>query len=152
MRIGGAGGCAQTRIRRDGDVSVCWQAETPLIPETGCAERELTVRGDPFGTFPVDCFLPVREPGRVSRATNGFQQNVQIVEVAEHILHTFQVCAPADVALGQKIFDDVTKMFYADAERVPRFWPLGAQSAAVQFGGFFEPFECEAMSGWGVRR
>jgi len=81
--------------------------------------------------FAVDRFLPVSEPGRVGRAANGFQQNVQIVDVAEEILHAFQIRGPSDVALGQKIFDDVTKMFYADAERVPRFWPLGAQRAAM---------------------
>ncbi len=75
VRIGGAGGCMQARICCDRDLPVCRQAEPPLIPQTGCPERELTVRRDSFGTFAVDRFLPVRESGRVGRAANGFQQN-----------------------------------------------------------------------------
>ena len=59
-------------------------------------------------------------------------KHVDIVNVAELILHLLQVSGPCLVAFGQKVFNHVAKVLDADAQPVPR------DAASFSFGFFVE--------------
>jgi len=65
------------------------------------------------------------------------------VNLAEHVLHAFEIVAPGGVPVGQEILHDVTKAFDADTKAVKRCRGAAAQGLAVQLVGFGPALECE---------
>jgi hypothetical protein len=62
-------------------------------------------------------------------------QHIEIVHFAEQVLHVLQVVAPEFVLDGQKILDDVTEAFDADAQRVQRDLRPVAHGPDMQIAG-----------------
>ena len=60
----------------------------------------------------------------------GCPQHVEIVYLAQQVLHVLQVVAPGLVLLGEKILDDVPEPFDPDPQSVERNLRSVAQRAA----------------------
>jgi hypothetical protein len=67
------------------------------------------------------------------------------VNVAEQILEAFEIFAPEDVVIREKIFDGVAETLDTDAELVPRRGSVGALRAGVELAGFVDALDGEAL-------
>ena len=75
----------------------------------------------------------------------GRPQDVEVVNLAEQILHVLEVVAPGLVFLRKEIFDDVTKTFDADAQGMKCNLRAIAQGAGVKIAGRSPAFEREVL-------
>src|SRR5216684_2375910 len=148
MRINGAGRGAQAGQCGGFDAAIRGEARTPDVPEAGLAESELTICPEAFAALALDEFLPEFERvfGFVEvRLLYKFRENIQVVNLAEHVLETLEIVTPSRVVLGEQAFDGVAEALQSNAERVPGLGLLGAQGLGVELLGAFESFQREAF-------
>src|SRR6266481_9425147 len=148
MRINGAGRGAQAGQRGGFDAAIRGEARTPDVPEAGLAESELAIRLDAFAALALDEFVPQFQ--RVFRFVEvrllyNFRENIQVVNLAEHVLEALEIVTPSRVVLGEQAFDGVAEALQSNAERVPGLGLLGAQGLGVELLGAFESFQREAF-------
>src|SRR5207245_480616 len=72
-------------------------------------------------------------------------QHIEIVDLAQQVLHVLQIVAPGFVLNGQEIFDDVAEALDADAQRVEADLRAVAEGAIVQVAGGGPAFEGEVL-------
>ena len=148
MRINGAGRGAQAGQSGGFDAAIRGEARTPDVPEAGLAESELAIRLDAFAALALDEFVPQFQ--RVFRFVEvrllyNFRENIQVVNLAEHVLEALEIVTPSRVVLGEQAFDGVAEALQSNAERVPGLGLLGAQGLGVELLGAFESFQREAF-------
>src|SRR6266446_1411317 len=114
MGINGAGGGAQAGQSGGLDATIRGQAGAPNVPEAGLAEGELAIRFDAFYAFALDKFLPEFERvfGFVQvRLFDDRGQDVEIMNLAEHVLKALEIVTPGNVMFGKQAFRRVAKTF-----------------------------------------
>src|ERR1700689_4988162 len=127
------------------------QPGAPDLPERIVAYHLLAVALDAPGAFGENSFAPllarvfVRKSGvRKNMAGDGRgPEYVEVMDLAEQVLHFFEVVAPGLVFRGQEILDDVAEALDADAEAVKGSLGAVTQGAVVEFAGFGPAFESQ---------
>jgi hypothetical protein len=72
-------------------------------------------------------------------------EDVEIVNFAEEILEALEILAPEDVVIRKEIFDGIAEALDADAEFVPSGGIVRTLRSGVQFAGFVDAFDGEAL-------
>ena len=150
MGINGASRGAQAGQSGGFDAAIRREPGTPDVPKAGFAESELAIGFDAFVPLAPDDFLPEFE-GVFGFEEVGlpddFGKDVEIVNLAEHVLEALEIVAPGGIVLGQKVLDGVAEALQSNTHRVPGFGFFRAQGFGVKIPGGFESFEREAFGG-----
>src|SRR5260370_7398321 len=141
MRMNGAGRGAQAGQSGGFDAAIRGEARTPDVREAGLAESELAIRLDAFAALALDEFVPQFQ--RVFRFVEvrllyNFRENIQVVNLAEHVLEALEIVTPSRVVLGEQAFYGVAEALQSNADRVPGLGILGPQGLGVEL---LSPFE-----------
>ena len=72
-------------------------------------------------------------------------EHVEIVNLAQRILQSLQILAPALVVLRQEIFYRVAQALNADAKRVPRRLTAVAQCEPLKFSRLVPPLQSQVL-------
>ena len=150
MGINGAGRGAQAGQSGGFDAAIRGEPGTPDVPKARFAESELAIGFDAFVPLAPDDFLPEFE-GVFGFEEVGlpddFGKDVEIVNLAEHVLEALEIVAPGGVVLGQEVLDGVAEALQCNTHRVPGFGFFRAQGFCVKIPGGFESFERQAFGG-----
>src|SRR5256884_3183085 len=142
--------CAQAGQSGGFDAAIRGEPGTPDVPKARFAESELAIGFDAFVPLAPDDFLPEFE-GVFGFEEVGlpddFGKDVEIVNLAEHVLEALEIVAPGGIVLGQKVLDGVAEALQSNTHRVPGFGFFRAQGFGVKVPGGFESFEREAFGG-----
>lgn len=148
--IGGAGGGANASEGGGFEALAMREIVAPIVPEAGFAKSELAVGFDTLVALVGDFFLPGFRGvggGGGFGFVEEFGEDVEIVDIAEEILEALEIIAPGGGVFREETFEGVAEAFEADAERVPGLGLFGAESAVVEFLGFFKALEGQAFGG-----
>src|SRR6266481_5088478 len=147
MSVRGARRRAQARHGRGLQPFAVRKRVAPLVPQASFAQCELSVFLDSFVALAPDGLQPSFPClGRTQRRfLHNASKHIEVVHVAQQILHTLQFVAPGSVVFWEEIFHRVAKTLQSDAQCVPRFRFFRAQRVAVEFFGFLVAFERKAF-------
>ena len=106
----------------------------------------LAVSLDSLDALLLNSVLPAGAGSAVGEdvgGNGGGPENVEIVNLAQQVLHMLEIVAPGRVLLGQEVFDDVAKAFDADTKPVKCGRGGAAHGLAVEPVGFGPALEGE---------
>ena len=120
------------------------QSLAPCIPERICGGCRLSI----FLHAMRPLFQNSRVPGLavsfIRKYVTGKRrrpQDIEVVYLAKQVLRVLEIVLPQFVLHGKKIFDDIAKAFYSNAERVQGDARPVAHCAGVQFARGRPAFE-----------
>src|SRR5579864_1352052 len=93
-----------------------------------------------FLFYPISPLRSCRWIGEDSEAESRMPEHIQVVHVAQRILHFFKIPAPRFMQAGEEVFNGVSKTLDSDAQVVERDVSAIAQCPTMQRMSFVPTF------------
>jgi hypothetical protein len=107
----------QLRAYGKRQIAAARQTLAPHAPKRVGAAHFVFVFTDTLLSFESDARVQLSRGSVTTRLLRDFiTEHIQIVDLAEQILHMLQILAPPPVVIGEKILDGVAKAFDPDAQ------------------------------------
>ena len=154
MRVQGSGRRSQPGGGDGFDPRSLRQPSVPCLQETRRTHRALAVLRE--AAVPRSANRLAERGGCPGGHVGGFLhdeaiKDVQIVDLAEHVLHLPKTRSPDGQTRGEQTLHGIAEAFHRHAQLVPRCGPFGPHGSHMQSVQFLVPLQHQTLGGEAIR-